>query len=1025
MAGAAALALSVTPAIAQAAEAPTAQSIEDATAVTYTTAKAEGVVQRAADPDPESDAGCKFEYVTDAQFRGTSFKDSTKAPCDTDPLTVPGPNPVAAELTGLKPGTEYHLRLTASNSAGTSSLVAANTFTTSVIGALAATIAAPTSVTATSAHFSGTINPQLGPGPPGLYEVNWRFQCVPECLDSEGKPLSGPPIAPDNSFHPVAVDAALEPNTLYRVGLVASNAGQSTTAGPLTFTTDQLPPLARTLGAQVQPESAQLGAKLNPRNALLTYQFQWGPTLAYGNLAPATPKSLPFADNSFHVVAESLTGLAPQRTYHYRVVAKNTETGVEAFGADRTFTTVAEPSAPPPCPNESSRVGLSVNLPDCRAYELATPGLNSSAPPEGWPQVTVEGMLADGSALAFLGSSAPSDAEGATTTANVLVARRSASGWATKSLSAPTPLPSGNDFGAERSTVGLSADLTQSVTWSNQPLAGGSSPSGTNLYLRHPDGSFTALTKVGAPTYGPGGELLGASEDFKRLFIASSEKQLGEDPIVVGNAYEWANGNLKLVAVLPGGALAPEGGTLPQGALPSLSTDGSKVLFKAKGDKGLYLRTNATETAEVSAGQRTTEPDPNPPAEAIAAGMAADGSVVLFSSASELTNDAYTGRTGGLANDKGADLYSYDTKTKVLTDLTVDTDPADKAAGADVETVLGASTDASYVYFVARGNLAEGASTGERNLYVAHAGEIFFVGTDPSIAPEQLYVTPDGRHVAFTSAEPQTGYDTGGHLQAWRYSYGVGIECASCRPSGEEPTADASLAGRALSEDGARLFFQSADAVVTGAQGGQSNVYEYTAGEVHLLTPGEGSAALLIGAGASGDDVFIAAFEELAPQGQGGVFAIYDARVNAHVPPPSETAGCQGETCRTAVPTSPEAESPGSLGFEAAGPVAVAAPKALKGNKARLRAIVPGAGELEVTGRGTVPITKRLTKAGPVALLLALKPGADKTRQKRGSYKTEIEVVFKAPAGVSRANASIKFEASAKGKTPAKGRGQK
>jgi hypothetical protein len=1007
------LALAAVPGIAAAAEAPAVTETKDATSVTYTTAKAQGTVQRAADLDPASNAECRFEYVTATQFLGTGFKAAAKVPCDTDPVTVPGSNPVAAELTGLKPGTTYHLRLTASNTAGSSSLAAANTFTTTAITAPAATIAAPTSVTATSAHFSGTVNPQQGGGPASLYEVQWRFQCVPECLDAEGKQLSGPPIAPDNSSHPVSADAALEPNTVYRVSLIAANAGQSATAGPLTFTTDPLPPLARTLGASVASESAQLGAKVNPRNAVITYQFQWGPTIAYGNLAPAAPATLPSADNAFHVVAEPLTGLSPQGTYHYRVIATNTETGTEAFGADRTFTTLATPAPPPPCPNAASQVNLSANLPDCRAYELITPGLNSSAPP-GWPAVTAQGILADASALAFESAGAPAGAEGAVA-ATTLVARRGAAGWSVKSLSAPIPLPSGTGFGTASPVVGLSADLTQAVLWSNQPLAGPSSPSGTNLYLRGASGAFTALTKTGAPAYTPGGELLGASEDFKRLFIASTEKQLAEDPVTSGNAYEWAAGNLKLVAVLPGGAPAPQGGTLPEGALPSVSEDGSQVLFKAKGDKALYLRSDASNTAEVSATQRTTEPDPNPPAEATAAGMSADGSKVLFTSASELTNDAHTGRSGGVANDKGSDLYSYDTKSGVLTDLTVDTDPADAATGADVEAVLGASKDASYVYFTARGNLAEGATSGERNLYAAHNGQIEFVGSDPSSAPEQFYLTPDGLHAAFTSTGPQTGYDSAGFAQAYTYTYGAGVQCGSCRPSGEAPTAPASLAGRSLSDDGTRLFFQSADAVLPGAQSGQPNVFEYAGGEARLLSPGGGAAAVLLGASATGGDVFIASFEELTPGAQGESFAIYDARVGANVPPPAETAGCQGETCRTAAPAAPEAEGPGSAGFEAPGRAGLAAPKALVGKKAQLRVITPGPGEISLTGRGTVPIVKRVAKAGPVALTLALKPGADRKRQKYGSFKTEIEVLFKSASGqASRANASVTFEAPAK-----------
>ncbi len=147
--------------------------------------------------------------------------------------------------------------------------------------------------------------------------------------------------------------------------------------------------------------------------------------------------------------------------------------------------------------------------------------------------------------------------------------------------------------------------------------------------------------------------------------------------------------------------------------------------------------------------------DPNPPAEAVSAGISADGQTVLFTSANELTEDANTGESGGVPNDAGSDLYSYDVASGELTDLTVDTEPADVATGADVEEVLGASPDAAYVYFVARGKLATGATSGERNLYVEHDGAIEFIATDPEPGAH-FYVTPDGLHAAFTTTAPQS-----------------------------------------------------------------------------------------------------------------------------------------------------------------------------------------------------------------------------------------------------------------------------
>ena len=678
------------------------------------------------------------------------------------------------------------------------------------------------------------------------------------------------------------------------------------------------------------------------------------------------------------------------------------------------------------CPNETSRVGASARIPDCRVYELATPALNNSAPPGGLSGLLGSTVRADGNAVAFPGTDAPTEAEGSTAATNMLLALRGPGGWGTKSLSAPTPLASGTNLTVSPSTVGVSADLTQSVLWSNQPLAGGTSPAGTNLYLRHADGSFVALTAIGAPTFSAGGKLTGASQDFTHLFIVSTVKQLpGTDPVNSGNTYEWANGTLHLVAILPGvtEVPAPEGGGLPQGgALSAVSDDGSQVLFKAVNLKGLYLRSNASHSTEVSKSQRTV-PDPKPTADAVAVGLAADGSEVLFTSASELTNDANTGTTAGAPNDQGSDLYSYDVATEKLTDLTVDTNPADAATGANVKSVVGASRDASYVYFVATGNLATGAVSGQQNLYVEHGGQITFVADEPSVEPKTghpFYVTPDGLHAAFTTIVPQTPYNNAGFNQVYEYTYGGSLQCASCRPNNEPPTAGASIAGRALSDDGSRLFFQSADAILPEAQSAQPNVFEYEGGEVHLLTPGEGSAAVLLGTSASGQDVFIASFEELSPQGQGPVFSIYDARENAVVPPPSLETGCQGETCRGAGPLAPELTGAGSASFEAPGKVSAPVGKVAEGPKVLLRVIVPGPGNLDISGRGFAGLKKKATRAGSVSFTLALGKAPLRKFHRYGVYRSEAEIVFTGADGtVSRAGISLIFRPTAKEKAAA------
>ncbi len=292
---------------------PKVLSVNDATAVTYTTAKISGSVERPANAAPAFDVRCRFEYVNHTQFVLTGFKTATAIPCVPKTVTTPGSNPVTADLTELKPGATYHYRVVAVNAGGSDILAGPKTFTTTAISSPAVTISTPTLGVGTAAHFSGQINPQQGPAEPGLYEVKWRFECTPKCLNANGELLTGAPVPPDNSLHTVGVDVVLEYNTEYRVKLVAANAGASATAGPVSITTPPAPPIARTLGVRAGADSADLGAKINPLNSPVTYRFEWGPTDSYGSVAPEIPEPLSRADNVFHFVTAPLTGLPRRR----------------------------------------------------------------------------------------------------------------------------------------------------------------------------------------------------------------------------------------------------------------------------------------------------------------------------------------------------------------------------------------------------------------------------------------------------------------------------------------------------------------------------------------------------------------------------------------------------------------------------------------------------------------------------------------------------------------------------------------
>ena len=84
--------------------------------------------------------------------------------------------------------------------------------------------------------------------------------------------------------------------------------------------------------------SAILDGSVDPRGQETNYAFQYGPTRSYGSQTPLSP-----AGNGTKTlrVSQSVSGLQPLTTYHYRIVASS-QAGT-TNGRDRTFTTPAIP----------------------------------------------------------------------------------------------------------------------------------------------------------------------------------------------------------------------------------------------------------------------------------------------------------------------------------------------------------------------------------------------------------------------------------------------------------------------------------------------------------------------------------------------------------------------------------------------------------------------------------------------------------------------------------------------------------
>jgi hypothetical protein len=211
------------------------------------------------------------------------------------------------------------------------------------------------------------------------------------------------------------------------------------------------------------------------------------------------------------------------------------------------------------------------------------------------------------------------------------------------------------------------------------------------------------------------------------------------------------------------------------------------------------------------------------------------------------------------------------------------TEVALSSGGAEVQGVIGVNQtgeDGAYVYFVAGGALASGATpkmcgTAEQleeegcNLYLQHEGVTSFIANlsplddyieatvggnrkvgdwRPNLGDRTAEVTPDGRSLVFESSRSLTGYNNVAPngvnaVEAFVYSSEDGsLACVSCTPTGappayrehEEnetrlPVSDNSdvYMRRWISDDGNRVFFDSEQPLVPADVNGVQDVYEW------------------------------------------------------------------------------------------------------------------------------------------------------------------------------------------------------
>jgi hypothetical protein len=704
---------------------------------------------------------------------------------------------------------------------------------------------------------------------------------------------------------------------------------------------------------------AGVHGSVNPSGVATTYRFEYGESNSYGKNTPASEVA---GDSGLSGADATIAGLKEGTAVHYRLVAVN-EAG-ETDGPDQILTTLARRGREA-CPNVAFRGGSSANLPDCRAYELVTPAETAGA------YLYSTGTGNQGSAfnqwltvprgegvherLSFRTGTTLPGFEG-TGRGDSYTARRGAgehpvSGWSS-SLVGPSLLQAG---GGVTDPLGVASDQQYSFLGvTTEEVFEGTLPHAT--YLFTPEG-FEPVGKgdLGSDLHATSKYVSAAGAHV--IFTSSKYLELGAPQAGTTAIYDRAAGSAsaQVVSVDADGAAFGAG---EDATYLGSSGDGAAIAFDVKGR--LYLH-RIGGTVQIADSPYTF------------GGISEDGKRVF-----------YTATTFGT---DAANLFVCDV------DAGGCVGPSAHAATeiAQQSVFVEVSPDGSHVFFTSRLGLdsSEEAIPGADNLYVwdtsgetrfiAILGPNDFVRFDgdsrtkmgawteaigPSLTgrgKSPVRSTPDGRVFVFESHARLGTYDNHGFAEVYRYDPAAGggerVVCLSCDPTGDEPSADASLQTTTglmsvevnvanVTDDGEEVFFQSSDRLLPEDVNNVQDIYEWKAsgsggcarvgGCLALISSGQGeSNNYLYSMSADGHDVFLYTLEVLLPLDVPGSRSIYDARIDGGIPDQPPPRACQGDACQGQPSQPPDLASPLSLAA-GEGNVRPTPPAAAAGNKRSL-----------------------------------------------------------------------------------------
>jgi hypothetical protein len=863
---------------------------------------------------------------------------------------------VVESLIGLEPHTEYMACLSERNQKGEETVGPATTFTTALaLEEPVAMVPLSATITSTSATLRGTLNPGVA-GEAGSYEFLYRASGS-EC---QGWGASGGGALGGKEEAVSAEVGGLSPNTLYSVCLLARNeVGETVLSAPVTFTTlSNKPAVTSESFSNVGSTDATITAQVETGGLETTYIVQYGTTNAYGSetsaeklvvgtgtvtaqlsglqpnteyyfrviLANADGSKAGLGDMTFRTLPAGIQGLPDGRVYEMVTPVEKEDAEVyipdAALGGEQEDEGLATPGL-----SESAINGNAVvyqgdpthnGKGESSGNALGSAYLATRSADDGWSQMSIQPA-----------GRRYTEYKGFSSDLSIGVIEAP-----TENLELEEPqLPGGKaPTGTHEEGHIEYYDLYRHFLTedSYQPLFAAipnRTPRELSGVYHDNDGSgHENKEHIPAPVYA------GASTSMSQLLFGVNDDALvgGSGPLETELAedvrqeitneqsndylYDWSAGRPYLVDVLPDGKVAPDSvfgaptfaaftraGGNPPDFSHVISADGSRVFWsELEGEishgsgllegvqipKALYVRENATAPQSPLNAQNECIA----PADActIQIDKEVGGGGRFWTASSDGSKAFFT------APNDGNDLYEYEVtptagQPGVLRDLT---------PGVEVQGVIGASEDGTYVYYV----------NGSNELYMLHEDDggweaptqITTLSSEdgdevrpisratvnfatyggghagdwvPDIGLRTAEVSPDGQGLVFMSNQSLPvqgfphGYQNDGQQEVYVYNAQANsLSCASCDPSGEPPQLNFenergegaaafipvswsdSYIPTVISEGGNRVFFDSFMPLVSRDTNGKLDVYEWER---------EGTGSCGQGQGADGGCIYL------------------------------------------------------------------------------------------------------------------------------------------------------------------------